>query len=151
MKITNPIMCSHFRRHGVVALTLMAAAVFTTSISWFMVRAEEEKSSDRSLSAMMRKKLEASSQILEGLTTEDAPLIQKGANALLDISKAEMWKVLIDTDYREHNADYRTTVRKLAEAAEKSNFDNAALQWFDVTKSCIECHQEVRRSKTARR
>jgi hypothetical protein len=63
------------------------------------------------------------------------------------MSLAEKWKTVIDSDYRQHNVEFRATVRKLADAAEKGRFDSAALQWFDATKNCIECHQDVRRSK----
>ncbi|WP_397568772.1 hypothetical protein [Schlesneria sp. T3-172] len=99
---------------------------------------------DVSLSAFMRKKLDASSEILEGLTVEDSEMIQRGAKSLLEMSKAERWKFLIDSKFRAHSVEFNGAVRKLLEAAEKNNFDNAALQWFDATKSCIECHRDVR-------
>ncbi|OYW15951.1 MAG: hypothetical protein B7Z55_14470, partial [Planctomycetales bacterium 12-60-4] len=70
--------------------------------------------------------------------------IKEGADALLEMSRAEQWNVIADEDYREFNRDFRSSVRKLSAAAEKENFDNAALQWFDTVKGCIECHKYVR-------
>jgi hypothetical protein len=96
------------------------------------------------LQSFMRKKLDASSKILEGLTVEDTDLIRKGAAALLEMSKAEQWNVLLDEDYREYNREFRSLIRKLDKAAESNNFDNALLQWLDATKACIDCHQHVR-------
>jgi hypothetical protein len=96
------------------------------------------------LKSFMRKKLDASSKILEGLTVEDADLIRKGAASLLEMSKAEQWNVLLDEDYREYNREFRSLIRKLDKAAESNNFDNALLQWLDATKACIDCHQHVR-------
>ncbi len=96
------------------------------------------------LKSFMRKKLDASSKILEGLTVEDADLIRKGAASLLEMSKAEQWNVLLDEDYREYNREFRSLVRRLDKAAESGNFDNALLQWLDATKACIDCHQHVR-------
>jgi hypothetical protein len=92
----------------------------------------------------MRQKLDASSQILEGLTTEDESLIRKGTAKILEMSKVEKWNVLLDEDYRDFNRDFRETLRKLDKAAAAKNFDNALLQWFDATKGCIECHKHVR-------
>lgn len=121
-----------------VAVVMVALSV----ISPFSAAAKDDD--DKSLAAFMRKKLDSSSKILEGLTTEDAELIQQGAKALLDMSKAEKWNVIADEDYREFNRDFRSAVRKLNEAAEGENFDNAALQWFDAVKGCVECHKYVR-------
>ena len=126
-----------------------AFLVFTAMAAWssvtiYLLAAEQKVETDQSLSRFMRKKLDASSQVLEGLTLEDSDLILKGANSLLELSKAEKWKMIVDSEYREFNAEFRSSVRKLIEAAEKKNFDNVALQWFDTTKSCIECHREIR-------
>lgn len=117
------------------------------NLSWQTQAADKDAKKDSSLSALMRKKLDAGSQILEGLTVEDSELILKGANSLLELSKAEKWQMLIDADYRQHNSDFRGAVRKLATAAEKGKFDNAALQWIDTMKACIECHQDVRHAR----
>lgn len=92
----------------------------------------------------MRKKLGASSKILEGLTTEDEALIKDGSDVLMEMSRAELWNVLTDEDYREFNREFRSSVRKLKAAAEKENFDNAMLQWIDSVKGCVECHKYVR-------
>ena len=128
-----------------IVLTLIAA----TGVVWnvWPAAADDDLKPDLSLSAFMRKKLDASSQVLEGLTTEDAELIQKGAKALTEISKAEKWQILSDPEYREYSLDFRINARKLAEAAEKGNFDNSALQWFAAMKNCIECHQHVRSAR----
>ncbi len=128
-----------------IILTLIAA----TGAAWnvWSAAADDDLKPDLSLSAFMRKKLDASSQILEGLTTEDSELIQKGAKTLTELSKTEKWQIFSDPEYREYSLDFRINARKLAEAAEKGNFDNAALQWIDAMKNCIECHQHVRRER----
>jgi hypothetical protein len=107
------------------------------------VAAQNDKS-DHGLSTFMRQKLDASSKVLEGLTSEDAALIREGTRTLLEMSKLEKWNVLLDADYREFNREFRSAVRKLDEAAEKGNFDNATLQWFGTVKGCVECHKYVR-------
>ncbi len=96
------------------------------------------------LELFMRKKLDASSKIMEGLCLEDAALIKEGADALGAMSKVEIWNVMLDPDYREHSREFRDNAAKLSAAAEAGDFDKAALRWFDVTMSCIECHDHVR-------
>ena len=73
----------------------------------------------------MRSKLEATSKVLEGLALEDKELIHEGAEALTAISKAEVWQVLRDTEYREHTQSFRNAIRRLDEAAQKSEFASA--------------------------
>lgn len=145
---TNAIIRS---RIGLKVLGTLAA-VGTIIGAWSVWQAAAaDKQTDQSLSTFMRKKLDASSKVLEGLTTEDSDLVQEGANILIELSKAEKWQMLTDPEYRAFSADFRNTAKKLADAAAKSNFDNAALQWFDVTKGCIECHQHVRQSRAAKK
>ncbi len=128
------------------ALLLGSAALITANGQFAASAAAKD---DQSLSAFMRKKLDASSKILEGITTEDSKLAVEGADALLAMSKAEIWNVIIDEDYREFNREFRASVRKLHDAAEKGNFDNATLQWMDAVKSCVECHKYVRSQRPA--
>lgn len=101
------------------------------------------------LEAFMRKKLDASSKILEGLCQEDASLVKEGADALGEMSKAEIWNVMTDADYREHSREFRENAARVAQAAEEGDFDKAALRWFDVTMSCLECHNHVRSERKA--
>lgn len=105
---------------------------------------EETVKSKNSLETFMRKKLDASSKILEGLCQEDAALVKEGADALSAMSKVEVWNVLTDADYREHSREFRENAARVAQAAEEGDFDKAALRWFDVTMSCLECHDHVR-------
>lgn len=62
-------------------------------------------------------------------------------------SQAEFWQILTDADYRDFTRDFRSSMRRLKEAAEKENFDAAALEWMDATKCCLDCHKHVRSAK----
>ena len=128
-------------------LACITATLIVTSTAWQLEAADDDLKPDLSLSAFMRKKLDASSLILEGLSIEDSELIEKGTKVLLTLSKAEKWQVLINPEYREYSNEFRANVRKLEEAAKSGNFDNAALQWFDAMKGCIECHKHVRHER----
>lgn len=133
-------------RTGAMALViggmLLAICQDRTSVS---AADEDEKSN---LAKFMRKKLDSSSRILEGLAVEDAELIKLGSTELLEMSKSELWNVFLDEDYREFNRDFRSSVRKTYQAANEGNFDNALLQWTDAVKGCVECHKHVRTQRT---
>jgi len=106
--------------------------------------AAKAKSVDQELRAFMRKKLEASTKILEGLALEDVDLIQEGATTLAEMSEAEKWRVSKDVMYRQFSGEFARTARQLVDAAKDKNVDRAALRWMDTTMSCIECHRFVR-------
>ncbi|MFM9966532.1 MAG: hypothetical protein ACKV2Q_35590 [Planctomycetaceae bacterium] len=130
------------------AVTFLAVAV--TGMSWMTWAAdarEKPKRKNDALSQKMRLKLDASSKVLEGLAIEDAELIRDGANAMAEQSQAEFWQILTDADYRDFTRDFRSSMRRLKEAAEKENFDAAALEWMDATKCCLDCHKHVRSVK----
>lgn len=99
---------------------------------------------DLPLREYMRVKLEASNLVLEGLCTEDAKLVERGARKLNEMSTSERWRVINDPMYRQFSADFREITQQLVEAAEKHNLDRAALKWMDATMGCIECHRFVR-------
>jgi len=104
---------------------------------------------DLEQTTFMRKKLEASGQILEGLTSEDAQLIVKGAKALVEMSAAEKWQVQNNVMYRQFSGEFQRSAKGLLEAAEKENYDAAALKWIDTTMKCLECHKFVRGTRLA--
>lgn len=103
------------------------------------------------LAKFMRAKLTASSQVLEGLCTEDFELIGKGAKKLQTMSAAEQWRVSNDAMYRQHSAEFRSGVEKLLKAAKSKKIDSAALAWTKTTLNCIECHRWVKKMLITRR
>ena len=136
--------------------TLLLPAILIASVVCLMMATDQVVSQDvpkkevpdakRDLdqTEFMRKKLEASGQILEGLTSENADLIVKGAMILVEMSSAEKWKVKHDVMYRQFSGEFQRTAKNLLEAAQKKNFDAAALKWMDTTMKCFECHKFVR-------
>jgi len=96
------------------------------------------------LADFMRQKMDASHDIMEGLLMEDSKSITKAAKKLKEMSDTERWRVSNDIMYRNHSEDFRRSVDKLIVASKGNSIDRAALSWFDVTLSCIDCHRYVR-------
>ena len=130
------------------AFSLLAIVALSWNwMAWSADTREKPKRKNDVLSQKMRLKLAASSKVLEGLAIEDADLIREGANAMAEQSQAEFWQVLTDADYREFTQDFRRSMRRLKESADKENFDSAALDWLDAVKCCLDCHKHVRNVK----
>ena len=92
----------------------------------------------------MRDKLAAAAKVLEGLAAEDKELIHEGAKVLNEISKAEVWQALNDSEYREHTQAFRSAIQRMDEAARESRFASAQLDWLDANKRCFDCHNQMR-------
>ena len=135
---------------GIVMVWTMLGVGPATSQDKAQKKAPDAKR-DLEQTTFMRKKLEASGQILEGLTSEDAQLIIKGAKALVEMSAAEKWQVQNNVMYRQFSAEFQRSAKGLLEAAEKENYDAAALKWIDTTMKCMECHKFVRGTRLAER
>jgi len=130
------------RLFGIILL-LVASVCIGLSIGHS--EAAPNQKEKKPLSVFMRKKLAASSMILEGLAMEDFLLIEEGARKLREMSKAEKWRVHNDPMYRQFSGEFQRITEKLSEAAKDEKLDTAALRWVDATMSCIECHQYVRK------
>ena len=113
---------------------------------------KKKKAKDKKplLSKFMRAKLTASSQVLEGLCTEEFSLVEKGAKSLRTMSKAEKWRASNDAMYRQYSLEFRSGVERLEKAAKNKKLDAAALAWTKTTLNCIECHRWVKANLIAR-
>ena len=121
-------------------------AVFTTAV-WLTCRAAEPVEVGPGIRPFMRMKLEASSKILEGLTTEDFQKIREGADTLHKMSAAEKWRVSNDVLYRQYSAEFNHEAERLLEKANARNLDGATLAWVECTMSCVHCHKHARAMK----
>jgi len=107
---------------------------------------EKEKPSGNKafIKAFMRKKLEASQSVLEGLVVEDFDMIALGARQLKTMSAAAEFMVVDDPLYAEDAVDFRADVDKLLKAAREKRLDGSTLAYLNMTMSCVECHKDVR-------
>ncbi len=92
----------------------------------------------------MRAKLTASQKVLEGLVTESAEKVKKGAEEMFVMSNAAEWKVIQGPVYSQYSAEFRRTTEQLIDSAKKGNIDAAALSYMQLTMNCIGCHKYVK-------
>jgi hypothetical protein len=103
------------------------------------------------VASLMRKKLEHSQKVLEGVTTADYKMIATHAEELIAISKETEWKVLKTPKYELYSNDFRGKAEELIKNAEAKNLDAAALSYVDLTLSCVKCHKYMREERMSRR
>jgi len=103
------------------------------------------------LKALMRKKLEASQKVLEGLALSDFDAISKNAGELSRISKAAEFRVFKTPQYELYSNQFRRTVETMDEMAKAKNNDGAALAYVEMTLTCVKCHKHVREVRMARK
>ncbi len=107
--------------------------------------AGQQEKQDRS--EFMRRKLEFSKNVLEGLALEQYPLIEKNAKALKLLSQAAEWEVPMipnATDYVALTTEFQRHADDLALAARQKNIDGATLAFVKLTMNCVQCHKYVR-------
>jgi hypothetical protein len=95
----------------------------------------------------MRKKLDLSKNVLEGLTTEDYKLIIKNAKALRVMSQAAEWQVPTIPNvehYLPYTAEFQRITGDMIKKAEAKNLDGVTLGFVQMTTSCVNCHKYVR-------
>jgi hypothetical protein len=106
---------------------------------------------DKKLAALMHKKLDRSQKVLEGLALNDFKMIARNADELIDISKEAEWLVIKTPQYEIHSSDFRRTAESLVKNAREKNLDAAALNYVELTLTCVKCHKYVREVRMASR
>ncbi len=102
---------------------------------------EADKIKQEARQAFMRGKLTSNQQIVEGLSLKDFDLIRSGAEGVKALVKGQHWFVLTTPEYEKLTGDMSQAANRLAAAATNQNIEAAALRYFDLTLTCIDCHQ----------
>ena|SRR5271166_1392255 len=108
--------------------------------------AEEAKKTQ----SLMRKKLEHSQKVLEGIVLNNFSKIQANAEELIDISKHAGWKVHKSPRYEVYSNEFRRIAETLVEKAKEKNIDGATLAYMEMTMTCVKCHKHVREVRMTR-
>lgn len=96
---------------------------------------------DEAVTKFMRRKLEASSGVLEGLVTENFSVVRKGARTMASMSRATDWETMKMPVYVQYSNQFRKICSDLEAAAEDEDVDAAGLAYVRLTMSCISCHK----------
>lgn len=138
---------------GLIFLISMAAA----ANSWPVVQEQAQSPDDEKIILpeqdpdsisrrdFMRTKLMYSQNIFEGLTTGDFNTIETAIKEVQMVTEGEKWVAIDNDQYRKLTEEFKTSTRRLAEAAKSKNLDATALRFYAMSNSCIDCHKHIRR------
>src|ERR1022692_2356404 len=99
---------------------------------------------------LMAAKLKHSQVLLEGIAIGDFKKISASAEELLQLTKTEEWLMYKTPRYEMHSNEFQRAAETLIRKAKDKNIDGTTLAFFDMTMSCVRCHQHVREIRDAR-
>lgn len=108
--------------------------------------AEDE---DREMSVWMDRKLKHSQAILRSLAMGDMKDVQYNAARLKLLNRVEGFVRRRNPDYRAHLQTFARISTRLERQAEKGNIEGVTLAFNQLTISCVDCHQMLRREESA--
>lgn len=93
----------------------------------------------------MRKKLEYSQTVLQGITMEDFDLVRQAATSMRRLGTIESFARRKDTKaYRAQLAIFEYANDDLITQAEAKDVDAATAAFTQLTLSCVNCHKQLR-------
>jgi hypothetical protein len=102
------------------------------------------------LSKLMFEKLNNSKLLLEGIALGDFNKINRSAETLIQLSKTAEWFVYKTPRFELHSNEFRRAAETILQKAKDKNLDGVTLAYFDLTMTCVRCHQYVREVRDAR-
>lgn len=100
---------------------------------------------------LMIDKLQNAQKLLEGIALGKFDKIEKHANELVRISKTAEWLNAHKAPrYEVFSNEFQRSAEEIAKKAKEKNMDGVTLAYFDLTKSCVRCHQHIRDVRDAR-
>lgn len=130
------------------ALAGMAACSFAPRAN----AGPSQTNSTAQLRAFMRDKLSYSQNIVEGLTLEKYDQISTNAFKLRLMTQDAEWRsILKNQDFEEKTKAFQKLTVQLMDAARAKNTPDALKSYNNMIQSCVDCHDEFRRSQHVQR
>jgi hypothetical protein len=117
--------------------------VALVALGGLVTRPTEAQQKDK-INEVMQEKLKNAKLLLEGLALADYKKLARSAEELLILSKRDEWFVYKTPRYEVQTNEFRRACEAVLQKAKDKNLDGAALAYFEMTLSCIKCHQYVR-------
>jgi hypothetical protein len=103
------------------------------------------------LRQLMIDKLTYAQKLLEGIATAKFDKIEKSAEEMIRISKTEEWIAAHKGPrFENYSNEFQRAAETIVKKAKDKNIDGVTLAYFDLTMSCVRCHQYHREVRDAR-
>jgi hypothetical protein len=101
------------------------------------------------LGKIMTEKLHHAKQLLEGIAMADHKKVERAAEELNRLSRTAEWQAYETPRYEMYSNEFRRATEGIIEKAKRKNLDGVTLAYFEMTMSCVRCHQYVRELRDA--
>jgi hypothetical protein len=106
-----------------------------------------EKQPSESMNFWMKKKLDFSKNVLEGIALGDFDKVVQNAQTLRSLSKIEAFVRRDTPGYRQQVVQFENSLDELIRNGKKENVEGATLAFHQLTVSCVNCHRQLREAK----
>lgn len=130
--------------------TFVILAIFALCMGFGVQTPAPTQAQQAQTSKLMASKLKNSQILLEGIAIGDFKKITNAAEELIQLTKTEEWFMLKTPRYEMHSNEFRRAAETLIQKAQAKNMDGTTLAFFEMTMSCVRCHQYVREVRDAR-
>jgi hypothetical protein len=136
-------------KRSVRIATILACGVLVASIRPTMADDKPDPSTEKA-SAWMKQKLELSQNILSGLTKGDFEAVELNAQRMNIVNYLEKWAAADKPEYADYKRQlsyFEMANREILRQSRAKNVEGATLAYNQLTVSCVQCHQVVRKTK----
>jgi hypothetical protein len=136
------------KRRFAITLAAWLCVLMAMFVGESVLKADEPTSGGMKLrtAAFMRAKLASSQKVIEGLVTNNFALIKNAAEEMKQMSDATQWPTAQDKSYQHYQEAFRRECDQLARFAANKNLAAAHYTYLQLTTTCINCHDYVRRT-----
>lgn len=93
----------------------------------------------------MRKKLQNTQELLEGIVVEDFVKIEKNANSLVTVCEKVGWtEEKTKGKFETHDTEFHEIAQELATLAKDKNLEGLQNKYNHMVMICIDCHHHIR-------
>ena len=107
-------------------------------------QADSSDPNAKPLSFWMKAKLDYSAAILRGMAMGDFEAVKKNAKQMQVLNRVEGFVRRRNPDYARQVENFERVTKDLVRQAEIGNIDGIALEFSQLSLSCVRCHQVLR-------
>jgi hypothetical protein len=128
---------------GVASLLSLALVWFSVAIppTWGQEPGEDD------LHQLMKKKLQHTQFLIDGLAREDFALIHDHASELKKLGEGSFKRISPNLTYVKFTAEFVSICDELDRRAKEQDLNGATLSYIRLTINCVECHKFTRDSR----
>ncbi len=109
----------------------------------------DEKTGEQDTSVWMRKKMDYSQAILQGLAMGDFEEIRINGERMVLLNKVEGFVRRRNPRYKMHVREFENISNEIVEQAKQENLAGVTLAFNQLTVNCVNCHSSMRKANQA--